>query len=167
LTAADSSVLPRGEVAIHDHRYLAQYATVRLQRLESRIDRLNGAVDGLADVRDHQSLRRPLHRQSHSALEKGLRLAVERVGFEEPAQQIDVDMLGAALSQDGIDWAVRFDYACRLAGAGAEHDPAAAPPDGLRGLDKALLAVGGVEDEVDAPATGQLCDFDTDVVALI
>jgi len=62
---------------------------------------------------------------------------------------------------------VRFDQACRLAGAGAEHDPAAAPPDGLRGLDKALLAVGGVEDEVDAPATGQLCDFDTDVVALI
>ena len=49
----------------------------------------------------------------------------------------------------------------------AEHDPAAAPPDGLRGLDKALLAVGGVEDEVNAPATGELRDFGGDVVALI
>src|SRR5580692_11764332 len=97
LTAADSSVLPRGQVAIHDHRHLAQYAKARLQRLQSRIDRLNGAVDGLAYVRDHKSLRGPLHRQSHPAMEKGLRLAVERGGLVEVAQQIEVDMLGAAL----------------------------------------------------------------------
>src|SRR5262249_56519115 len=67
--------------------------------------------------------------------------------------------------QDGIDRAVRFDQACRLPGADAEHDPAAAPPDGLRGLNEAHLAVGGVEDEVDAPAIGQLRDFGGDVVA--
>ena len=60
-------------------------------------------------------------------------------------------MLGAALDQDGIHRAVRFDQACRLAGADAERDPAAAPPDGARGLDKALLAVGGVVDEANAP----------------
>src|SRR5919106_2578389 len=87
----DRPSLPRGQVAIHDHRHLARYATARLQRLQSRIDRLDGAVDGLADVRDHKSLRRPPHRQSHPALEKGTRLAVERGGFGEVAQQIDVD----------------------------------------------------------------------------
>ena len=58
-------VSSRGQVAIHDHRHFAQYATARLERLQSRIDRLNGVVDGLTDVRDHESLRRPLHRQSH------------------------------------------------------------------------------------------------------
>ncbi|SIO63480.1 hypothetical protein SAMN05443247_09775 [Bradyrhizobium erythrophlei] len=83
---------------IHDHRQLSQYTPPPLQRLQSRIDRLNGAVDGLADVRDHMSARRPLHRQSHPAREEGLRLAVERRGFGEIARQIDVDMLGAALS---------------------------------------------------------------------
>src|SRR5205823_13634597 len=114
----------------------------------------------------HESLRRPLHRQSHPALEKGTRLAVERGGFVEVAQQIDVDMLGAALGQDGIHRAVRFDQAYRLARADAEHDPAAAPPDSLRGLDKALLAVGGVEDEANAPAAGEPRDFGGDVVAL-
>ena len=76
-------------------------------------------------------------------------------------------MPGTTLGQDGIHRAVRFDQACRLAGADAEHDPAAAPPDGLRGLDKALLAVGGVEDEINAPAPGQLRDFGGDVVALV
>ena len=76
-------------------------------------------------------------------------------------------MLGAALGQDGIHRAVRFGQTCRLARADAEHDPAAAPPDGLRRLGKALLAVGGVEDEVNAPATGQLRDFGDDVVALV
>ena len=39
------------------------------------------------------------------------------------------------------------------------------PPDGLRGLDEAHLAAGGVEDEVDTPATGQPRDFGGDVVA--
>ena len=48
-----------------------------------------------------------------------------------------------------------------------QHDPAAALPDRLRGLDKARLAIGGVEDEVDAPAAGQLRDFRRDVVALV
>jgi hypothetical protein len=88
-----------------------------------------------------------------------MRLAIERRGFGEVAQQIDVDMLGAALSQNGIDRAVRFDQAGRFPGADAEHDPTAAPADGLRGLDEALLAVSGVKDKVDAPATGQLRDF--------
>src|ERR1700733_13566078 len=76
-------------------------------------------------------------------------------------------MPGVALGQDGIHRAMRFDQACRLARADAEHDPAAAPPNGFRGLDKALLAVGGVEDDVNAPATGQLRDFGGDVVALV
>src|SRR5262245_25520370 len=76
-------------------------------------------------------------------------------------------MLGPALGQYRIDRAAGFDQACRLPGADAENDPAAAPPDGLRGLDEARLAVGGVEDEVDAPAAGQLRDFGSDVVALI
>ena len=76
-------------------------------------------------------------------------------------------MPGVALGQDGIHRAMRFDQACRLARADAEHDPAAAPPNGFRGLDKALLAVGGVEDDVNAPATGQLRDFRGDVVALV
>src|SRR3954451_15992171 len=88
----DRPSLPRGQVAIHDHRHLAQYATASLQRLQSRIDRFNDAVDGLADVRDYKSLHRPLHRPSHPSLEKGLRLAVERGGFVEVAQQIDVKM---------------------------------------------------------------------------
>jgi hypothetical protein len=53
---------------------IAHHAAARLQQLQSRIDRVNGAVDGLADVRDHKSPRRPRHRQSHPALEKALRL---------------------------------------------------------------------------------------------
>ena len=80
---ADRSSLLPGQVAIHEDRHLTYCAMTRLQRLESRIDRLNGAVDGLADVRDHQSVRRPLHRQSHPSLKKGLRLAVERRGSEK------------------------------------------------------------------------------------
>jgi hypothetical protein len=40
-------------------------------------------------------------------------------------------------------------------------------PDSLRGLDEACLAVGGVKDEVDTPAAGQLRDFRRDVVALV
>src|SRR5262245_1881415 len=90
-TTADRPSLLPGQVAIHDDRDLTQCAMTRLQRLQSSIDRLDGALDGLADVWDHQSLRRPLHRQSHPALKKGLRLAVERRGFGEVAQQIDVD----------------------------------------------------------------------------
>jgi hypothetical protein len=41
-----------------------------------------------------------------------------------------------------------------------------APPNGLRGLDKALLAISGVEDEVNAPAAGQFRDFGGYVLAL-
>jgi hypothetical protein len=59
-------------------------------------------------------------------------------------------VLGPALSQNGIDRAMGFDQACRLSGADPQHDPAAASPDRPRGLDKACLAIGGVEDEVDA-----------------
>ena len=76
-------------------------------------------------------------------------------------------MLVAALGQDGIHRAVRFSQTCRLAGADTKHDPPATPPDRLRGLHKALLAVGGIEDDVSAPATGQLRDFGGDVVALV
>jgi hypothetical protein len=75
--------------------------------------------------------------------------------------------VGAPLGQDGIHRAVRFDHACRLAGADAEHDPLAAPPDGLRRLGEALLAVGGVKDEVNAPPAGQLRDFGGRVVVLV
>ena len=53
-----------------------------------------------------------------------------------------------------------------LAGADAEHDPVAALPDGLGGLDT-LLPIGGVDDEVNPPATGQLGDFGGDVVGLV
>jgi hypothetical protein len=52
-----------------------------------------------------------------------------------------------------------------LPGADAEHNPAAAPPDRFRGLYKALLAVSGVVDEVNALATGQFGDFGGDVIA--
>ena len=71
------------------------------------------------------------------------------------------------LGQNGIDRAMGFDQPGRLSGADPQHDPAAALPDRLRGLDKARLAIGGVEDEVDAPADGQLRDFRRDVVALV
>jgi hypothetical protein len=37
---------------------------------------------------------------------------------------------------------------------------------GLRGVDEADLAVGGVKDKLDAPVAGQLGDFGSDVVAL-
>ena len=57
-----------------------------------------------------------------------------------------------------------FDQACRLSGADPQHNPAAALPDRLRGLNKASLAVSGVKDEVDTLAAGQLCDFRYDVV---
>jgi hypothetical protein len=51
--AKHSSNLPSllvGQVAIHDHRHLSQRAPTRLQRLQPGIDRLNGAVDGLAEA---------------------------------------------------------------------------------------------------------------------
>jgi len=38
-------------------------------------------------------------------------------------------------------------------------------PDRFRGLNKAHLVVGGIEDEVDTLAVGQLRDFRRDVVA--
>jgi HxlR-like helix-turn-helix len=68
-------------------------------------------------VRDHEPLRRPLHRQSHPALEKGARLAVERDWFGEVAQQIDVDVLGVALE----DNPARYEY--RLTNKGADLYP--------------------------------------------
>jgi hypothetical protein len=67
---ADHPSLPRGQIAIHDDRHFAHCAMTRLQRLQSRIDRLNGAVDGLADMRGHQSPGRPFRRQSHPRLRK-------------------------------------------------------------------------------------------------
>jgi hypothetical protein len=54
----------------------------------------------LADMRHHQPLRRPLHRESHAALEEGLCLVIQGSGFGEVAQYVDVDMLSTALSQD-------------------------------------------------------------------
>jgi hypothetical protein len=118
-------------------------------------------------MRDHQSLRRSFHRQSHPALKKGLRLAVQRGGLGKVTQQIDVDVLGAALGQYGIDRAVGFDQAGRLSGADPQHNPVAALPDCLRGLDEACLAVGGVKDEVDTPVAGQLRDFRRDVITFV
>src|SRR6266404_1059005 len=58
------------QAAIHDHRYLAKNAATFFQRLQSRTDCLHSAVDGLADMRNHQFLRCPVHRQDHSAPEK-------------------------------------------------------------------------------------------------
>jgi hypothetical protein len=40
----DRPSLPLGQVAIHDHCHLPQHAAARLQRLQSCIDRLDGAV---------------------------------------------------------------------------------------------------------------------------
>jgi len=60
-----------------------------------------------------------------------------------------------------------FDQPGRLSGADPQHDPVAALPDRLRGLNKARLAVGGIKDEVDAPPAGQLRDFRREVVALV
>src|SRR5260221_5691505 len=131
------------------------------------MDRLDGAVDSPDDMRHHQPLHRPLHRQSQAALEERLRLVIEGSGFGKVAQQVDVDMPGTALGQDGVDRAEGFDYAGRLSGADAEHDPAAALPHRLRRLDEAWLTVSGIEYEVGAPATGQLQDFVGDVVALV
>src|SRR5260370_16577064 len=90
-STADRWSLLLRQVAIHDHRQLSQYAPTCLQRLQSSIDRLNGAVDGLADVRDDKSARRPLHRQSHPAREESLRLAVQCGGPGKVAPPIDVD----------------------------------------------------------------------------
>ena len=164
-STADRWSLLLRQVTIHDHRQLSQYAPTCLQRLQSSIDRLNGAVDDPADVRDHKSARRPLHRQSHPAREQGLRLAVQCGEHGKVAQQIDVDVPGPALGQNGIDRAMGFDQLGCLSGADPQHDPTAALPDRFRGLNKAHLVVGGIEDEVDTLAVGQLRDFRRDVVA--
>ena len=86
------------QVSIYDYRHLAQRAGARLQRPQPGIDRLDGAADSPADMRHHQPLRRPLHRESHAALEEGLCLVIQGSGFGEVAQY--VDMLSTALSQD-------------------------------------------------------------------
>ena len=91
--------LPRfvRHISIYDHRHFTQRAGARLQRLQPVIDRLDGAIDSPAYMRHYQTLRRPLHRQSHAALEEGFRLVIQGSGFGEVAQYVDVDVLGAAL----------------------------------------------------------------------
>lgn len=48
-----------------------------------------------------------------------------------------------------------------------KHGPATAPAYCLRCLNQARLAVSGIEDKVDAPASGQARDFGSDIVALV
>jgi hypothetical protein len=60
-----------------------------LQRPQPGIDRLD-------DIRHHQSSHRPLHRESHAALEKGLCLVIKGSVFGEVAQYVDVDKLSTA-----------------------------------------------------------------------
>jgi hypothetical protein len=104
------SIIAAGLPRLHLSR---QIDRARLQRLQPGIDRLDGAVDGPADMRDHQPLHRPLHRQSHAAVEERLCLVIQRGGFGEVAQYVDVDMLSTALGQDCVNWADGFNYAGR------------------------------------------------------
>ena len=48
------------QISIYNHRDLTQRAAARLERLQPRIDRLDRAVDSLADMRHYQALHRPL-----------------------------------------------------------------------------------------------------------
>ena len=71
------------QISIHDHHHLAGHAAARLQRLQPGIDRLDGAVDSPAEMRHHQPLQRPLHRQSHVAVEEALASSSRVVGSEK------------------------------------------------------------------------------------
>jgi hypothetical protein len=98
-----------------------------LQRPQPGIDRLD-------DIRHHQSSHRPLHRESHAALEKGLCLVIKGSGFGEVARYVDVDKLSTAarprLSQP--DFRFRLpgsffsepDHSCRPAAKWQGRDPA-------------------------------------------
>jgi hypothetical protein len=90
-------------ISIHDDRHLAQRATARFQRLKPGVDRLDGADDSPADMRHYQLLPGSLRRQSHAALEESLRFVIQGSGFGEVAQNVNVDVLGGAFGQDGVN----------------------------------------------------------------
>src|SRR5262245_37476747 len=70
---------------IHSHCHLSKRTGARLERLQPRIDGLEGAVDASSDMRGHQSLHGPLRCQGQTALEEYFGAGVERVWFREVA----------------------------------------------------------------------------------
>lgn len=115
------------QVAIHDHRHLSQYPRPALSDCSPAL--IASTVLQMVWLMCGPQVRASPIPSPEPSRARARSSPCQRVGLGKVAQQIDVDVLGPALGQNGIDRAMGFDQACRLSRADPQHDPPAALPD--------------------------------------
>src|ERR1700754_2646791 len=103
-------------------------------------------------MRAHGSGPRRRCRVADCPVEHLSRMDADRAGTGEEIQEIDVDELGTFRREDACDGAFGFRATRGLARTNPQYDPPPTGPHHLRRRNKTILAIGRIENNVDAAA---------------